>query len=969
MLHSEVPIAMHRMPWHSTSNRTGTFGSQDGPKASPAQAVCSFAKEEVPLTNGVLPSRDAPSDQSLQLQWPEAGVSPGCGLVNVGNSCFLNSTLQCLAHLPPLAALSQAHAHKARCKWDTATAGGKCVACLLETRVRRCLAAATTSPDRPNGLVNNMTSRISKTLSPGRQEDAHEFLRMLLDAAERDALHSLRGPKPLKGRLEPQTLVQQLFGGVLTSDVTCGSCGEVSSTRDQLLDLSLELQQCSSIVAALHRFTAAEQLSGTNAYKCGACNRKVTATKQIRILEAPTVLVLHLKRFSGHIGAKITRHIAFQERLNLGPFCSPSSPELRASPAAGPPVTPCETSGQAAIGPQVPSPSRPMIGPQAFPPGYSAADSSQAKPSKNEAISGAAVKRTTTTAAVAPAATTAATDDEASSPEYRLYGMLVHQGLTAQSGHYYSFVQAPEGQWNRMNDATCYTVSAAKVMAEAAYMLFYVRCAPRHYVSLATQARVAERVKFQKLGTPDPATRASQAGAGGAITNGHRGAKRSASSRWDSHAGITAAANDILDPAPFGPMPPPADRGFSMATPYPWAASAAAEEVATEDSAVKRQRLSVHPGAAGSEGEHNSMLASSSDHEADRQPVPAKAPSCLQQSPQLSLQQQPGEQQQQQQQAVGQQARSQHSREQQRQWKKHGLQIKGGFTPGKPLQQADESGRQDIPPVQNSGVTPEARPATGAAGPPERPPPPWALRSTHHSSTPAVAAVLGGDAAHAQIGATASGAGDYSPELLARLTHAEAVGGGRGEMPEDQCSLTELSALGTSHQLAVISSVAESAAQLQSHQTMNEGPLMSVPDVLDSRSDHDAPHAVLSPQQKEPWKQAGREAEGQRGRELDGPPPPPPPAAPTLEDRAMAMFPMDCSLAEAYQLADQAVRDSSWPTKVRNYIRQHRQKRGGNCVSGKAAMLADLRTQMGSALASEVHSVVKSAVAATYSQL
>lgn len=34
-----------------------------------------------------------------------------------------------------------------------------------------------------------------------RQEDAHEFLRMLLDAAERDELHTLRGPKAIAGRM------------------------------------------------------------------------------------------------------------------------------------------------------------------------------------------------------------------------------------------------------------------------------------------------------------------------------------------------------------------------------------------------------------------------------------------------------------------------------------------------------------------------------------------------------------------------------------------------------------------------------------------------------------------------------------------------------------------------------------------------------------------------------------------------
>lgn len=34
-------------------------------------------------------------------------------------------------------------------------------------------------------------------------------------------------------------------------------------------------------------------------------------------------------------------------------------------------------------------------------------------------------------------------DGSPPSPEYRLYGVLVHQGLSAHSGHYYAFVQAP----------------------------------------------------------------------------------------------------------------------------------------------------------------------------------------------------------------------------------------------------------------------------------------------------------------------------------------------------------------------------------------------------------------------------------------------------------------------------------------------------------------------------------------------
>lgn len=59
--------------------------------------------------------------------------------------------------------------------------------------------------------------------------------------------------------------------------------------------------------------------------------------------------------------------------------------------------------------------------------------------------------------------------------KYTLYGVLVHAGHSTTSGHYYSFVKSPAGIWNLMDDSHVSSSSKEKVLAQRAYMLFYIR--------------------------------------------------------------------------------------------------------------------------------------------------------------------------------------------------------------------------------------------------------------------------------------------------------------------------------------------------------------------------------------------------------------------------------------------------------------------------------------------------------------
>lgn len=62
---------------------------------------------------------------------------------------------------------------------------------------------------------------------------------------------------------------------------------------------------------------------------------------------------------------------------------------------------------------------------------------------------------------------------------YDLYGVLVHQGHSMHSGHYYCFVKGAGGnEWHKFDDTRVHTTSIRNVMGQLPYILFYVKRQP-----------------------------------------------------------------------------------------------------------------------------------------------------------------------------------------------------------------------------------------------------------------------------------------------------------------------------------------------------------------------------------------------------------------------------------------------------------------------------------------------------------
>jgi ubiquitin C-terminal hydrolase len=168
------------------------------------------------------------------------------------------------------------------------------------------------SPVDP-GAVTRFPHRLSQSLTPYLQEDAHEFLRAFL------------GTLVMHGRNKE---LSSLFDGLLESNVTCQTCYRPSLTRDRYMDLSLNIADPSiqTLSDALSVFTNTELLSGENSVYCRHCECKRIASKGLRLATAPSILVCHFKRFAYDEArqklVRLRKKVTFPLKLEIGDFMS-----------------------------------------------------------------------------------------------------------------------------------------------------------------------------------------------------------------------------------------------------------------------------------------------------------------------------------------------------------------------------------------------------------------------------------------------------------------------------------------------------------------------------------------------------------------------------------------------------------------------------------------------------------------------
>ncbi|KAI0924296.1 hypothetical protein AcW2_005215 [Taiwanofungus camphoratus] len=290
--------------------------------------------------------------QSQSFPMSQIGTS---GLKNLGNTCYMNATIQCLSATVPFARFFTDG------RWKSAVN----MVNPLGTKGNIAHAFANILRDMWQGelqCLSPMTFRRSICVynpqyGGTEQHDSQEFLNSLLDGLHEDLNRVLHKPQldstpereaeleklPVQiaseqewqiYRMRNDSLVVDFFQGQFRNRLECLTCHKTSTTYNTFMYLSLPIpSNRSGSKVSLHQcldfFVKEEVMEKSDAWNCPYCKALRKATKQLSLSRLPPVLLIHLKRFSvkGHFTDKIETCVDFPLKgLDLTNYMPPPLP-------------------------------------------------------------------------------------------------------------------------------------------------------------------------------------------------------------------------------------------------------------------------------------------------------------------------------------------------------------------------------------------------------------------------------------------------------------------------------------------------------------------------------------------------------------------------------------------------------------------------------------------------------------------
>ncbi|XP_033609954.1 ubiquitin carboxyl-terminal hydrolase 3 isoform X3 [Cryptotermes secundus] len=258
----------------------------------------------------------------LKNSSPKSREKKVVGLRNLGNTCFMNAVLQSLSNIEEFC-----YYFKQLPSLENAKNNGRKVYqsrslremndALMAEELRKILISLTQGGSKGAISPESLFLVIWKIVPRFRgyqQQDAHEFLRYMLDRLHTELLHLLPdftlkdNPYISLGHKSRSSIVTSVFGGTLQSEVRCLNCSSESKKHDPFLDLSLDIPEKFQLpkktkdneeslppcnisgqerVHCLTSFIEVEELAETELYYCNNCKSKQRSTKRFWIRRLP----------------------------------------------------------------------------------------------------------------------------------------------------------------------------------------------------------------------------------------------------------------------------------------------------------------------------------------------------------------------------------------------------------------------------------------------------------------------------------------------------------------------------------------------------------------------------------------------------------------------------------------------------------------------------------------------------------